>query len=87
MMKAVPIALVALVSAPALAQTGSPPVIVVSTEKSELDRIVCERQTDIGSRIASRKVCKTVREWQEERRIHREEVERVQQNTNIGPSG
>lgn len=87
MMKTLPIALIALVSAPVLAQSQTAPTTAAAAEKPELDRIVCERQQDIGSRISIRKVCKTVREWQEERRIQREEVEGVQRTVNQTPSG
>ncbi len=78
-MKFMPLALVALVSGPVFAQPARNEPIVVVTDKNELDRMVCEREEQIGSRLGARKVCKTVREWQEQRRVHREEVERVQQ--------
>lgn len=82
-----PIALAALLSTPAWTQSAPTQTIVVETDKSELDRIVCERHEQIGTRLGTRKVCKTVREWQEQRRIQRQEVERVQQSTNQEPTG
>lgn len=85
-MKILPIALVALVSAPVSAEAVPNETIVVVTDKNELDRVVCEREEQIGSRLGARKVCKTVREWQEQQRVQREEVERVQQQ-NSGMSG
>lgn len=85
-MRILPIALVAFLSAPVFAQSAPNETIVVVTDKNELDRIVCEREEQIGSRLGARKVCKTVREWQEQRRVQREEVERVQQQ-NSGMSG
>lgn len=78
-MKLMPIALVALLSGPVFSQPARNEPIVVVTDKNELDRRVCEREEQIGSRLGARKVCKTVREWQEQRRVQREEVERVQQ--------
>ena len=76
----------ALLSAPALAQ--SPAVVVdVSSKMPELDRITCERQEQIGSRLGGRKVCKTIREWQQERQVQREETERVQQGMSGEPAG
>jgi hypothetical protein len=41
--------------------------------------MVCEKEEQIGSRLGARKVCKTVREWQEQRRIQQEEVQDQQQ--------
>ena len=76
----------ALLAAPALAQTSAAQSIDVSAKKAELDRIVCERQEQLGSRLGGRKVCKTIREWQEERRVQREETERVQHGVNQTPS-
>lgn len=87
MRKTLPLALAAILAAPAFAQSASSPAIVVETDKSELDRMVCERQEQIGTRLGARKVCKTVREWLEQRRIQREDVERVQRAVNQEPSG
>lgn len=86
MLRILPIALAALV-APAFAQAQSTQAIEVVTEKPELDRMVCERQEQIGTRLGARKVCKTVREWLEMRRLQREDVERAQRNVNQEPSG
>lgn len=85
MRKTFPLALAAIMTAPAFAQSS--PAIVVETDKSELDRMVCERQEQIGTRLGARKVCKTIREWQEERRVQREDVERVQRIVNQEPTG
>lgn len=87
MRKILLVGLAALIAAPAVAQSPSTPAIVVETDKSELERMVCERQEQIGTRLGARKVCKTVREWQEERRVQREDVERVQRVVNQEPSG
>jgi hypothetical protein len=87
MLKILPIALAAIVSAPVAAQTAPTKATQASNEKNDLERIVCERQEQIGSRLGARKVCKTVREWQEQRRIQRSEVEKVQQVVNQSPSG
>jgi hypothetical protein len=54
--------------------------------KSDLDRIVCERQEEIGSRLAIRKVCMTVRQWQEQRFVQRQDFEKVQQVVNQNPT-
>ena len=77
----------AVLCAPALAQTSTGDTVGPSATKAELDRIVCERQEQLGSRLGGRKVCKTIREWQEQRRVQREEAERVQRGGNLEPAG
>ena len=86
MIRLLPIALAALASAPVMAQSAPTKSMPADANKPEMDRMVCERQVDIGSRLAARKVCKTVREWEEERRVQRDHVERVQQIKNNAPS-
>ena len=77
----------ALLSAPALAQTSAVESVDISAKKAEVDRIICERQETIGSRLGGRKVCKTFKEWQEERRVQREETEGIQRIKELQPSG
>jgi len=77
-----------LFAAPAVAQTA-PQAQPVQTNptKSDVNKVVCERQDEIGSRLSSKKVCMTVQEWQEYRAEHRENVERWQQSAQARPSG
>ena len=67
---------------PASAQTGSTaqPQQQQQTAKPAKDpnEVICERQEEIGSRLASTKICKTRAEWAEERRVSRMDVEKVQ---------
>ena len=42
------------------------------------NKIVCEKQEVVGSRLAVRKVCKTRAEWMEERLAERQQVNRIQ---------
>lgn len=60
-----------------------------STLKGDPNRMVCERQDEIGSRLGGKKVCKTALEWDIERRQNRDTIESVQrQATSTGiPSG
>ena len=89
MKKLVFVALAACVATPVLAQSAPSTAIQPSanSQKGDLDRIVCEREEQIGSRLGARKVCKTVREWQEQRRIPRADFEKVQQVVNQSPGG
>jgi hypothetical protein len=74
MLKSVPIVVLLITSVPVAAQVQQP-ASPTASKKSDLDRMVCEKQEQIGSRLGARKVCKTVREWQEQRRIQQEEVQ------------
>jgi hypothetical protein len=76
-----------LASSPAIAQVTSMqsanPGSKGVTGKNP-NRIVCEVEDTIGSRLGARKICKTVLEWQQMRSEHRESIEKIQQNSNIG---
>jgi len=79
-------------SIPVAAQTAAqttvePPPIVVQNTKSEVNRVVCKKQEEIGSRLGAKKVCMTVKQWQDQADANREDVERLQQNTGTRPSG
>jgi len=50
------------------------------------NRIICERQEIVGSRLATKRVCMTAAEWEIRRREDREAVEKAQVNRQ-GPSG
>lgn len=85
MLKQILVGAAFVVAAPALADVtpSSPPK---ETVKGDPDRVVCEREEVIGSRLGARRVCLTVSQWQEKRREHREATERVQQGVNMAPS-
>jgi hypothetical protein len=56
-----------------------------SVSSQDLNKIVCEVDTTTGTRLDNHKVCKTVLEWQEQHRAHREGVEVIQrQGTSVG---
>jgi hypothetical protein len=92
-----PIAILSMVAlaAPAGAQiTFDPPPAApahaASSTKDSKDtnRIICERQEEIGSRLGGKKVCKSAAEWDEERRQQRDTVEKYQQQaTGVPASG
>lgn len=78
----------AVVAAPVAAQTApatQPPPS--NSKKSDADKLVCQRQDEIGSRLSAKKVCMTVREWQEFRSQNRENLERWQQSAGTRSSG
>lgn len=77
-----------LVSSPAIAQVTTLQSANPAPKGQNLDRIICEVMETTGSRLGARKVCKTVLEWQQLKREHRDTVDKFQQqNTNVPVSG
>ena len=46
--------------------------------KGDPNKIVCEKQEKIGTRLGGEKVCLTVAEWQARKAADRDQMERVQ---------
>ena len=93
MLKAFPVfAVASLLAVPATAQSisfddSAPGAQVKANPKG--DKLICEKEDTLGSRLGARKVCLTETQWQEQRREHRETLEKFQQqNTSTGtPAG
>ena len=49
--------------------------------KGDSDRIVCQKEEKIGTRLGARKVCLTVSEWNDLRAADRERTEEIQAGT------
>ena len=74
-----------LLGAPAVAQITTMQSNNPAPIKGDPNRMVCEVEQTIGTRLGARKVCKTVHEWQELRMEHRETVAAFEQrNTSVG---
>ena len=64
-----------------------------ANEKKAKDpnEVICEKQTVLGSRLATRKVCGTRAEWAEKRRLDKEAIDQGQRAacmpTHNGPGG
>ena len=88
-MKAIAVATAALfLAAPAIAQTPPATQAPPAAPAKDPNRIICEREDEIGTRLGGKKVCKTAAEWQVERQQQRETVEGVQrQGTSTGIPG
>jgi hypothetical protein len=77
-----------------LAIAGASPVVAQTTPESatpapkakDPNRKICEKVEKIGSRLSVVRVCMTAQQWEEQRREHRDNVERVQKIVNQGPS-
>ena len=66
-----------LLAVPAAAQSSSGSK---EDRAKDPDRIVCQKEEQIGSRLGAKKVCMTAREWELLAKEHRDEAERLQLN-------
>lgn len=91
MLKFAYVASVLLVTAtPAAAQDPASPAPVPNASasaKTDVNKIVCKKEEQIGSRLGAKKVCLTVKEWQERADADRTETERIQQGARAPSSG
>lgn len=55
--------------------------------KTDVDRIICQKQEQIGSRLAVKKVCLTAKEWRDRAQADREQTEKVQSDTRTRSGG
>ena len=80
-------ALVAGFSAPSLAQgqTTATPAgsATAAPAKADVNEVICQKQEVTGSRLATRRVCKTRREWADAQLQDRHEIQRVQTQRGI----
>lgn len=72
-------ALAVLTPIAAQAEPRTAPV-QIDPKKSDADKVVCKREDTLGSRLNAKKVCMTVKEWQEYVYWNREQVERWQES-------
>lgn len=72
----------ALLASPAVAQKANE-----DTTRNPVERVICQKEENIGSRLAAKKICLTAKEWKERAQLNREETERVQQGTSVRPAG
>lgn len=82
-----------LLAAPAAAQISfddqTKPAPAAGAKDNNPNKMICEKQEEIGSRLGGKKVCKTAAEWQLEREQNRRTLEDTQrQATSTGaPAG
>ncbi len=73
-------------AAPVSAQSGQP----VSSEKvrptADPNQRICQDITQVGSRLATKRICATRAEWEAQRKADRETVDQAQRSANIGCS-
>ncbi len=64
--------------APAFAQTAPAQQQQAAKPDKDPNEVVCEKQEETGSRLASHQVCMTRAQWAEQRRLNRQDIEKVQ---------
>lgn len=74
-------------ASPAFAQAPEPSSSTPAPKAKDPNRKICEKVEKIGSRLNVVRVCMTARQWEEQKREHREHFERVQRVVNQRPSG
>ena len=57
-----------------------------AADKKDPNRIICEKQEELGSRLGSKRVCMTAAEWQQKRLNERQMIDRSQ-TLQKGPTG
>jgi hypothetical protein len=63
-------------------ETNRPTVV-----RGDVDKIVCQKEEKIGTRLGAKKVCLTVSEWQARTKVHREQTERIQMGVCVPGQG
>jgi hypothetical protein len=67
-----------VVSTPAVAQTAPTDSASAATATQKLkdpNRVICEREEVIGSRLGGKKICRTAAEWEAARQQARDEID------------
>ena len=69
-----------LVVAVATCLTGAPAIAQADQPKPAKDpnEVVCEKQKELGSRIATKRVCMTRAQWAQQRLEQRQQLDRAQ---------
>ncbi len=82
MKKAAVLTVLLAASAAALAQTPAEgPATTKVGPNQDPNQIVCQTQTEIGSRLNRRRVCRTRAEWAAHQRMYRDNIEKAQQQS------
>lgn len=89
MLRFAPVVILLAGAAPATAQIPSAaPAAQAKAQVSPLDRIVCRTEEGLGSRLSRKRVCMSMRDWQDQAQAARDATEKMQQqNQGIAPSG
>jgi hypothetical protein len=69
---------------PAIVRPSQPQIAKSGVDPTE---VLCEKVEEIGTRLRSERTCMTRAQWAEQKRLTRQEVDRVQTRRDCGPSG
>ncbi len=78
MRKAVFVALAA-----AVASTAASAAPADKRKPADPNEVVCEKQTVVGSRLATKRICMTRAQWAEQRRLDRQDLDKAQQSRSL----
>ena len=78
LMSAVALAISPVASAPVFAQAAPQTSQKASKTVPDPNEVVCEKQEETGSRLASHKVCMTRAQWAEQKRLNRMDIDKLQ---------
>ena len=67
-----------LICAPAFGQTAAPAPAPAPATPSHMNEVVCEKQQVLGSRLQSKRVCRTRAEWADLKNQDRQNLEQRQ---------
>lgn len=65
-------------TSPSSSQQATPSQQQSVKKAPDPNEIVCEKEQDSGSRLVVNKVCMTRSQWAEQRRLNRQDIEKVQ---------
>jgi hypothetical protein len=74
------VAALAVIPVPSFAQPQTQVALAAPkpSAKSDVDKVVCRMQDEIGSRLRAHKVCMTVGQWRENEREYKEHLQEMQ---------
>ena len=74
-------------TASAQAQPQPQPKPAAAAATAAADPVVCEKEEVTGSRLATRKVCMKRSQWQDTRLQERQNIEKIQTQRGVSPTG
>lgn len=86
MFKYAPLALIAAVAMPVAAQNPATPPTQTAAKEDPLNKVVCKKEENLGSRLNVKRVCLTVREWKDQQDANREAFDKFMQHAQQVPA-
>jgi hypothetical protein len=68
-------------------EESPPPAAKSASANSDLDKVVCRTEEEIGSRLRAHKVCLTVEQWKRYQDDYKEEIQEIQSLASVRHSG